>query len=48
MSIMLIVLIVIAVSSIGIKLHRGSFFPWSNKKDAPNAHTDDRGGHDFG
>jgi len=46
MNITLIVLIVVAVFSIGIKVHRGSFFRWSNKKDTPGARTDDRSAHD--
>ena len=42
MSIVLIVFIVVAVCSIGVKVHRmrggGSFFSWNRKgKDGPNA-----------
>jgi hypothetical protein len=47
MSIQLIGVIAIVVISIGVKLHRGSFFWWSKKKDAPEVHTDGRDADDF-
>jgi hypothetical protein len=47
MSIVLLVSVAVLVLSIGAKLHRGSFFRWSAKRDAPNTDADGRGGNDF-
>ena len=47
MRIVLFVIIAALVLSIGAKLHRGSLFRWSAKRDAPNTEADGRGGNDF-
>ena len=36
MSITVIVFILLAVLAVGIKLRRGTFFRWSDKKDVPS------------
>jgi hypothetical protein len=44
MNIVLIIIIAFVVLSIGAKLHRGSFFRWNDKRDAPNARADGQAG----
>lgn len=41
MSITVIILIVLAVLSLGVKVHRGSLFFWSDKKDSHSEGRDD-------